>query len=193
MAAQNIPFWPVGVEKQKSTPETLECKGNLNPRNIFLTMCRRASELKYHKPKEGDRYLHPVGKIFILSSYCIQMQNAEHYYLAVPQSTLPKDFDVSKYDPNSAVSYHKEGFEPLLLKYWIWLPRIEQFQEMLQPLSTITMLHLFYGFVQQGKGHWHSFKKAPLPEPTMEELWMDFTWKQLYGKMWEGMGGWVKC
>ena len=61
---------------------------------------------------------------------------------------------------------------------------------MLQPLSQMTILHLFYGFVCQGKGHWHSFKDAPLPDPTMEQLWMNFTWNRLYGKMWAGIRGW---
>jgi len=185
--------WPKEVGKEKSKPETIECKGSLNPRNIFLTMCRGASELKNHEPKEGDRYLHLVGKIIIVSSYCIQVPDGQRrIYFAIPPKFTAIDFDETKPDFES-ITMQKQEFEKYPLKYWTWLPRIDQFQEMLQPLSTMTMLHLFYGFVQQGKNRWHSFKDAPLPDPTMEQLWMNFTWKRLYDKMWFGMRGWRKC
>ncbi|MBA7551282.1 hypothetical protein ES705_43821 [subsurface metagenome] len=159
-------------------------------------MCSSASELRHHKPKEGDRYLHPTkkGLIFIASSYCVQLQRADNFYLAVPEKISAEDFDGSKYDPESAVSYHanKETFVPLKLEYWTWLPRIEQFQEMLQPLSPMTILHLFYGFVQQGKGRWHSFKESKFPNPTMEQLWMCFTWDRLYDKVWTHGNKWIR-
>lgn len=171
-------------------PEILECKGNLNPRNIFLTMCRGAPELKNHEPKEGDRYALFDGKIAIVSSYCIQVpDNQQRIYFAIPPRFTAIDFDETKPDFES-VTLRKQEFDKYPLKYWTWLPRIEQFQDMLQPLSPMTILHLFYSFVCQGKGHWHSFKDAPLPDPTMEQLWMCFTWKQLHDKMWFGMRGW---
>jgi len=182
--------------KESSAPEILECKG-YKPEYLFFAMCQGASELRHHKPKEGDRYLHPEKKkVFILSSYCIRIDTPEHYYLAVPERALGDEFDVTKFDPNSGVSFHehKEDFYPLGVERWTWLPTPEQFQDMLQPLSPMTTLHLFYGFVQQGKNRWHSFKDAPLPDPTMEQLWMCFTWKRLYDKIWAGfMKGWRKC
>ena len=162
---------------------------------LFFEMCRGASELRYHKPKEGDRYLHPKRKVFVVASYCIQVEKTRTFYLAIPSNVLKNGFDVNKSDPDSAahLSDNTRRYEILDIRYWTWLPRIEQFQEMLQPLSTMTMLHLFYNFVRQGKGYWHSFKDALLPDPTMEQLWMCFTWGQLYNKIWLGKRGWVKC
>ena len=180
--------------KEKSMPETLECKG-YKPEYLFFEMCRGASELKSHEPKEGDRYLHPEKrKVFILSSYCIRIDTPRHYYLAVPERSLEDEFDVTKFDPSSGVSFHehREDFYPLGVERWTWLPRIDQFQEMLRPLSVMTMLHLFYGFVQQGKGRWHSFKESKFPDPTMEQLWMCFTWDRLYDKVWTHDNKWIR-
>lgn len=184
-------IWPKTADKEKPVSEILECKG-YKPEYLFFEMCRGASELKNHKPKEGDRYLYPKRKVFVVASYCIQVERTGTFYLAISSSALKDGFDVNKSDLNSAayLSDNTQRYEILDICYWIWLPRIEQFQEMLRPLSTMTILHLFYGFVQQGKNRWHSFKDAPLPDPTMEQLWMSFTWKRLYDKMWAGIRGW---
>ena len=189
----DVSNWPDETDKEKPMPEIIECKGTRNLRNMFFAMCRGAFELKDHKPKEGDRYLHFSGKIVIVSSYCIQVPDSQgRIYFAIPPKLTAIDFDETKPDFES-ITIRKQEFEKYSLNYWTWLPRIEQFQEMLQPLSTMTMLHLFYGFVQQGKNCWHSFKNAPLPDPTMEQLWMNFTWSQLYVKIWRGSRGWAKC
>jgi len=187
-------IWPREVGKEKSMPEVLECKG-YKPEKLFFAMCQGAPELRHHEPKEGDRYLHPKGKVFILSSYCIRVQREQGLYLAIPDRTLDPHFDVDKFDSNSSIPrlHEHEKFYQIPSKYWTWLPTPKQFQDMLQPLSAMTILHLFYGFVQQGKNHWHSFEDAPLPNPTMEQLWMCFTWKQLYDKIWMGIRGWIKC
>ena len=185
-------IWPKTADKEKPVSEILECKG-YKPEYLFFEMCRGASELKNHKPKEGDRYLHhPKGKIFLLSSYCIRVQREQGLYLAIPDRTLDPHFDVNKFDSKSSIPclHEHEKFYQTPLKYWTWLPTPKQFQDMLQPLSPMTISHLFHGFVQQGKNRWHSFKDAPLPDPTMEQLWMCFTWKRLYDKMWFGMRGW---
>jgi len=187
--------WPTEADKEKSMPETLECKG-YKPEYLFFEMCRGASELKNHEPKEGDRYLHPKRKVFTVSSYCIQVKREGTFCLAIPLRASEDGFDVNKLDLDSAsyLSDSTRRYEILDIHHWTWLPTPKQFQEMLQPLSPMTILHLFYGFVQQGKGYWHSFKSAPLPDPTMEQLWMCFTWKRLYDKMWAGfMRGWQKC
>jgi len=182
------------IDDKNYEPEVLECKG-YKPEYLFFEMCRGASELKNHKPKEGDRYLHPKRKVFVVASYCIQVERTGTFYLAIPSNVLKDGFDVNESDPDSAahLSDNTRRYEILDIRYWTWLPTPKQFQDMLQPLSPMTILHLFYGFVCQGKNRWHSFKDAPLPDPTMEQLWMCFTWKRLYDKMWFGMRGWVKC
>ncbi len=198
MTGHNVATWPRELRKMKEhLAEGPKLRG-LKPELLFPAMCSGASELMHHKPKEGDRYLHPKNKkIFILSSYCIQMKNeGEPFYLAVPKTSLAERFDTSKFDPKSAVSLQveiqKEILYPLHIEHWTWLPRIKQFQEMLQPLSVMTMLHLFYGYVQQGKGQWHSFKQAKFPDPTMEQLWMCFVWGHLYNKVWTHKHRWIK-
>ena len=180
----DVSNWPV---TEKSKPKVLK------PELLFFTMCSSASELMHHKPKEGDRYIHPDGKIVIVSSYCIQVpDNQGRISFAIAPKFAAIHFDETKPDFGSP-TYKKMEFKRHPLEYLVWLPRIAQFQEMLQPLSVMTMLHLFYGFVQQGKGHWHSFENAPFPDPTMEQLWMCFTWKQLYDKFWtDPTKGWVR-
>ena len=180
------------IDDKNYEPEILECKG-YKPEYLFFEMCRGASELKDHKPNEGDRYLHPKKKVFVVASYCIQVKGTETFYLAIPSNALKDGFDVNKSDLDSAahLSDNTRRYEILDIRYWTWLPTPKQFQEMLQPLSSMTILHLFYGFVCQGKGQWHSFEGAPLPDPTMEQLCMFFALSRLYDKMCASfMKGW---
>ena len=67
----------------------------------------------------------------------------------------------------------------------IWLPTQEQLQEMIN-LDPITLIYLIDRFVAGGEGYWHSFAKAPYPDPSMNELWLAFVMKEKYNKSWTG-------
>ncbi len=76
----------------------------------------------------------------------------------------------------------------------VFCPRQDQLQEMVMNLgvephkhcNTLCVLQPFYQFVKYGEGYWHSFNNCPYPHPSMEELWLAFVMKELFGKTWDG-------
>lgn len=153
-----------------------------------------ASELKEHKPQEGDLYALPNGVVFVVASYCFKVESAQpRIYLAIPPKMRPSQI-LGEPDFESPV-FKKREFELYPMKHWTWLPTQAQLQEMIQDdLRWTFIIQSFSLFVREGDGWWHGFEKAPFPKPTMEQLWLLFIMKEKYNKEWNPKSKqWIKA
>lgn len=133
--------------------------------NNYIKQCKGAEEIqKVCQYKAGDYIWGKIAGTIVLS------EDIKSEYI-----DSDKDFYVTR----------EETIRKL--KKRVWLPTQEQLQEMLRPkLDPITLLYLIDRFVASGEGYWHSFIKAPYPNPSMNELWLAFVMKEKYNKVWNG-------
>ena len=68
---------------------------------------------------------------------------------------------------------------------WVWLPRQAQLQEMVGEEYTFNLLAAFRGFYNvMGSDLYPASMSSG--NPSMEQLWLAFVQKELYGKTWDG-------
>lgn len=166
----------------------------------YIFMCRAAPELREHEPEEGDLYALPNGVVFVIASYCFRVDDARHrVYLAIPPKMRPSEI-LGKPDFKSPV-FEKREYELYPMKYWTWLPSVEQLQEMLFGFTGG-----YFSSTPMGSGHswmtWDKEKPKLLLKvvsnfvgheevreyfksfTSIRELWLAFIRKEKYNQVW---------
>jgi len=72
---------------------------------------------------------------------------------------------------------------------FIWLPQQDDLQEMMKS-NPVPLLLRFANWVRTEEGFYFLFQQAPIPNPSMEQLWLAFVMKERFSKVWDG-GKWV--
>jgi len=140
----------------------------------YMAMCLKAIEIQENwQPKENDLM-------------AIQYMNEERYTIIRPHKPCSV-FDVYELQSYIGERYH----------FVIWLPRQEDLQKIYKvnfmPDTLRSMLKDFKSFVWRNSELMSDeFDVYPMNEcMTMEQLWLCFIMKILYGKIWED-GNWIK-
>lgn len=148
----------------------------------YIQMCRKAPELKEHKPQEADLYALPNGVVFVVASYCFRVKNTrlKKIHLAIPPAMRPSQI-LGEPDFESPV-FRKQMYETFPIEYWTWLPSQAQLQQMVIPnyggKEYLAFFHELYDFIydlnSRGKNCFDS----------IEELKFAFVWQKKYNKVW---------
>ncbi len=133
---------------------------------VYIKMCEKAEEIQVLAPKiTGSPY-----------DYDTKPNELGSFYFK------NKDIEILHYDNDTSMcmvgSYGEEDDTK------IWLPRQDQFQEMLNYSNVQSLVSDFNGFV-----HYFDTKLGFYTarfNGSMEQLWLVFVMKEKWGKQWNG-------
>jgi len=135
----------------------------------YIKMCEKAEEIQgeWNEPKEGDYYLAFHNQRCIAGLLAIWTGKEE-----------------------GILRLAKQG------KYFIWLPRQDQLQEMVS-FGPPSQVHMIMDFMDSN--YWKEIAEDGIEEytspeeifDTWEQLWLAFVMKEKYGKVWDGEN-WIK-
>ncbi len=84
-------------------------------------------------------------------------------------------------------------------KFDITKDRQDQLQAMItervacSPVPDVALAYMFHNWLITNDGYLFGYEKAPLPQPSMEQLWLAFVMKSLYSKIWNGTKWVASC
>lgn len=70
---------------------------------------------------------------------------------------------------------------------FVYLPRQDELQALCRfCYSPWDLINMFQRYLSGGLGWWFGFSESNYPKPSMEQLWLAFVMKKIFGKVWNG-------
>lgn len=143
----------------------------------YSKMCEKSAEIQgLWSPREGDYFLERVDETS-------PDDVAHSFYVEEYLRIIGSDDQANLCSINIANSY-KQGN--------VWLPRQDQLQEMIiervkcSPCKDVALAYMFHDWMIEEDGRSFGFGKAVFLNPSMEQLWLAFTMRENFQKIWNG-------
>lgn len=156
----------------------------------YINMCTRATEIqKTWQPEPGDSFYIAEGSF----SMGEPAEIGESHYKG--EIVHANELDVPKKDATYPVM--ENGKWTTTKDIYIWLPRQEQLQGMIDTTDPIILLDEFCSFIAYAD--WgmplyqiNKYGKKPIDKvfTSMEQLWLAYIMQTKYHKTWDGVG-WI--
>ncbi len=143
-------------------------EGVMDTSEKYIKMCEKAEEIQREwKPNKVDAV---IIKLLRDESGLFRLPSGIQY--------------LERKQPDPYTGWHMVGSDPnihYMFKRFIWLPRQDQLQEILQYRNQSYLLDRCNEFVED---LWEQGNRLAEPETSMEVYWLAFVMDEKYGKVW---------